>query len=74
MEQNILEELPNDFTKEISDITGLSKSTIAKYLQGKEINTEYYDRILEALEIYLIEHEERTRRITQIIKKLIKEI
>lgn len=74
MEQKILEELPSDFTREISDITGLNKSTITKYLQGKEIKEEYYDKILEALEIYLIEHEERSKRITQIVKQLIKEI
>lgn len=74
MEQEILEELSSDFTKEISDITGLGKSTITKYLKGEEIKEDYYDRILEALEIYLIEHQERSKRITQIVKQLIKEI
>lgn len=63
--------LPDNFIKEISDITGFAKSTVIKFLENKEVKTEYIPQLIEGLEIYLIEHEQRSKTIKQTLKRFL---
>lgn len=63
--------LPDNFIKEISDITGFTKNTIIKFLENKEVKSEYIPQLIEGFEIYLIEHEQRSKTITQTLKRFL---
>ena len=63
--------LPNGAVIEIAKIANLSITTISKYINGKKVRKSTETQILEAIEKYLKETNERQRQATERIKELL---